>query len=175
MNELEFIRIDRNGTKIFHDWTCPRCGGAGRSDNWWQTGFTCYACGGTGKRNTPKEVKEYTSEYAAKLAARRSAKLPKYTEDELKAMRDEAKSNRWQDQGFNADGIGFLYLGDTFTHKNAIRIAGGKWDSWNRVWIAPKKLEDLQGVKVIEIHAQDVCNENDYLDYEKVEELKEGI
>ena len=88
MFELQYIRTDRNGTKIFHDWTCPRCGGAGRSDNWWQTGFTCYACGGTGKRNTPKEVKEYTPEYAAKLEARRIAKLakqPKPDEAELLA------------------------------------------------------------------------------------------
>ena len=24
-----YVRTDKNGTKIYHDWTCPRCGGAG--------------------------------------------------------------------------------------------------------------------------------------------------
>ena len=27
-----YIRTDKNGTKIYHDWTCPRCGGAGYAD-----------------------------------------------------------------------------------------------------------------------------------------------
>ena len=175
MSELQYIRTDRNGTKIFHDWTCPRCGGAGRSDNWWRTGYTCHECGGSGKRNAPKEVKEYTPEYAAKLEARRAAKQPKHSDAELKAMAEEAQRNRWKDQGLGANGNGYLYLGDTFPHKTAIRIAGGKWDSWNHVWVAPKMVEGLHGVRIIEIHAQDVCNENDYLDYEKIEELKNSI
>lgn len=30
---LEYIRTDRNGTKIYHDWNCSRCGGAGQAGN----------------------------------------------------------------------------------------------------------------------------------------------
>ena len=70
----QYIRTDRNGTKIYHDPNCPRCGGEGESDNWWRTGGTCYTCGGSGKRAKPLAVKVYTQEYADKLEARRAAK-----------------------------------------------------------------------------------------------------
>ena len=47
-NNMVYIRTDKNGTKIYHDYTCPRCGGAGGADQWIYTGWTCYECGGTG-------------------------------------------------------------------------------------------------------------------------------
>lgn len=174
MNELQYIRTDRNGTKIFHDWTCPRCGGAGRSDNWWRTGFTCHACGGTGKRNTLKVVKEYTPEYAAKLEAKRLAKLEvnKPDEAELIAAAEQARRTRWQDQGFSADGIGYIHSGDTYKHKDAIRRAGGRWCSYIKAWIAPKAINGLNGVKVSEIRAQDICNEYNSIDPEKVWDMQ---
>lgn len=138
MFELQYIRTDRNGTKIFHDWTCPRCGGAGRSEMWRMTGCTCYACEGSGKRRNPKVVKEYTPEYAAKLEARRIAKLPPQPDEaELKARAEEAKRNNWQEAGFTADGIAYIHAGDTYNHKLAIRRAGGRWCSYITAWIAP--------------------------------------
>ena len=177
MFELQYIRTDRNGTKIYHDWTCSRCGGAGRSDKWWKSGYTCYECGGTGKRRVPKEVKEYTPEYAAKLEARRIARLekqPKPDEADLKAAFEESKRTRWQEQGFTADGVGFIHAGDTYKHKDAIRRAGGKWCSYISAWIAPKQLE-LQGVRITEINAQDVCNEYNCIDPEKMWDLQDSI
>ena len=93
MNDLEYIRTDRNGTKYFNDWTCPRCGGAGQSDNWIATGKMCWACGGTGKRPQPRVVKVYTPEHQAKLDAQRAkrevkrlADNPPPTEAELKRL-----------------------------------------------------------------------------------------
>ena len=77
MKKLQYVRTDRNGTKIYYDWNCPRCGGAGGADMWAYTGYTCYECGGTGLRVKPLIVKEYTDEYAAKLEARRLAKWDK--------------------------------------------------------------------------------------------------
>lgn len=68
------FKIDRNGTKYYLDWTCPRCGGAGGGPQWAYTGWTCYECAGTGERKDPKVVKEYTPEYEAKLAERRAAR-----------------------------------------------------------------------------------------------------
>lgn len=175
MTELQYIRTDRNGTKIFHDWTCSRCGGAGRSDNWWRTGYTCHECGGTGKRNTPKVVKEYTPEHAAKLEARRAAKalanLP--SEAELQAMAAEAQRNAWKDEGISAEGIAYIHTGDTFKHKDAIRRAGGKWCSYIRAWVAPKKVPNLQGVQIIEVQATDICNEYNRIDPEKVWDMQE--
>lgn len=79
--ELQYIKTDRNGTKWYNDWTCPRCGGAGASDKWLFTGRICYECGGTGKRRTPKIVKSYTPEYEAKLAAKRAAREEKRAQE----------------------------------------------------------------------------------------------
>ena len=92
MRELQYVKTDRNGTKYFYDWNCPRCGGEGGAGQWLYTGFTCFRCGGTGKRETPKVVKEYTPEYWAKLEARREAKAAKYAEehaDEIAAEKAE--------------------------------------------------------------------------------------
>lgn len=50
-NNMVYIRTDKNGTKIYHDYTCPRCGGAGGADQWIYTGWTCYECGGTGSQS----------------------------------------------------------------------------------------------------------------------------
>lgn len=92
MERIKYIRTDKNGTKIFADWTCPRCGGAGESSMWLKTGKVCFRCGGSGLRERPVIIKEYTDEYAAKLEARRIARQKKYEEehaDEIAAQKAE--------------------------------------------------------------------------------------
>ena len=94
MEHMKYIRTDKNGTKIYEDWTCPRCGGEGWAGQWKYTGVTCFRCGGTGLRNRPKIVKEYTDEYWAKLNAQREAKAAKYAEEhaeEIAAAKAEAE------------------------------------------------------------------------------------
>ena len=54
----QFLRVDKNGTKYWADYTCPRCGGQGGSDAWAYTGWTCYECGGTGKADKARIIKE---------------------------------------------------------------------------------------------------------------------
>lgn len=132
-----YVRTDRNGTKIYHDINCPRCGGHGESDNWWQTGRTCFACGGSGERAKPLEVKVYTREYADKLNARREAKEAANapSEDELRARADEARRNQWQNNGFSRDGVSYIYQGDTHKFREAFRKAGAKWAY--RRWFSP--------------------------------------
>mgnify|MGYP003165815777 CR=1 FL=1 len=56
-NNMVYIRTDKNGTKIYHDYTCPRCGGAGGADQWIYTGWTCYECGGTGRVSILRSLK----------------------------------------------------------------------------------------------------------------------
>ena len=70
-NEV-LIKIDRNGTKYYADYTCKRCGGAGQRSEWYYTGLVCYECGGTGRAPSPSLRKEYTPEYAAALEERRA-------------------------------------------------------------------------------------------------------
>lgn len=157
--EAKLIKIDRNGTKYFHDWTCPRCGGAGRSDNWWRTGYTCHECGGTGKRRKPKLVKEYTPEYAAKLDARRAAKQAAVEIDEgdLRRRADEAKRNAYKRAGFAADGTSYVYQGDTYQHRAAFRKAGAQWAY--RRWFSPVPVDC--GIEPIVVNA-DGCYDSGY-------------
>lgn len=34
MAKIVYLRTDKNGTKYYANYTCPRCGGAGGSDKW---------------------------------------------------------------------------------------------------------------------------------------------
>ena len=72
--EKKPFKVDRNGTKYFYDWTCPRCGGQGGRSEWAYTGWTCFECGGDGQSKEPKIVKVYTPEWQARIDARRQAK-----------------------------------------------------------------------------------------------------
>lgn len=155
MFELEYVRTDRNGTKYFNDWNCPRCGGAGESDNWIFTGKTCHACGGTGKRAKPLVVKVYTDEYAAKLAARRKAReeaKPNPDAEEVHAACEESKARAASDEGINADGTGYAYTGKTYAIKDTIKEAGGVWS--HSMWIAPLRIETPANVSITPIKAE---------------------
>ena len=88
-DRIKYIRTDKNGTKIFEDWTCPRCGGEGWAGQWINTGKVCFRCYGSGKRNRPVIIKEYTDEYFAKLEARRQAKAAKYAEEHAEEIAAE--------------------------------------------------------------------------------------
>ena len=154
MEELQYIRTDRNGTKYYYDWNCPRCGGAGSSDKWSFTGRICYACGGTGKRAKPVIVKEYTDEYAATLAAKRKARedsKPKPDEEEVRAELERAKARSAKREGINADGTGYAYEGNTFPIRNDIKRLGGRWNFG--LWIAPTLMEVPEDVTVTKISA----------------------
>ena len=155
MKELQYIRTDRNGTKYYYDYTCPRCGGAGSSDNWLYTGRTCYACGGTGKRAKPVVVKEYTDEYASTLAAKRKARedsKPKPSEEEARAALEKAKARAASYSGINADGTGYAYEGNTFPIRNDLKRCGGRWVFG--LWLVPILVEVPEDVTVTEIKAR---------------------
>ena len=97
MRNLEFVRVDKNGTKIYLDWSCPRCGGRGGSEQWAMTGFTCYECGGSGRSEKARVYKEYTPEYAAKLEARAAARWERQHAEELareKALAERREAER---------------------------------------------------------------------------------
>ena len=144
-----YIKTDKNGTKIYHDWTCPRCGGAGQADKWIMTGKICYACGGSGKRARAKIVKEYTPEYWAKLNAKRIAKdqkriaeEKKYAEEhpeEIEAARRKVLESRYAENGCGKDGIGYILKGNTYPVKDQIKAAGGKWILG--CWICPVEIK----------------------------------
>ena len=54
---MKLIKTLPNGTKVYEDDVCPRCGGAGQADKWKHTGLICFECGGSGKRRQPKIIR----------------------------------------------------------------------------------------------------------------------
>lgn len=171
-----YVRTDRNGTKIYHDINCPRCMGHGELDKWQYTGRRCFECGGDGLRRNPREIKVYTREYADKLEARKAAKAAAEeaaraanapSEEELRQRAEEARSNAWQGEGFNRDGTGYLYTGDTYPIRLTIKANGGRWCAFLRGWIAPVDLGKIDGVTIEEVNAADLCNGAGYINPDK--------
>ena len=123
------VKVDRNGTEYWANYTCPRCGGAGGSDKWQFTGWTCYECGGTGKSARPHIYKKYTPEYEAKLNERRAKRAAKkLAEAEAKAGETRAK---WlANNQFDENGNTYIVVGDTYAVKDALKALGAKYDSF---------------------------------------------
>lgn len=180
--ELEYVRTDRNGTKIYLDKNCPHCAGYGSLEKWAHTGKTCYECGGTGLRPNPKIVKVYTTEHRAKLDAQKAARdakrlaeNPPPSEEELRAAANEAVLNVWQNQGFSRDGSGFVLSGNTYPNREAIYNGGGRWCRFLNAYIAPHPIDGLRGIKITPVTAESLCNRAGYIDIDKAIALADSL
>lgn len=117
----KLIRVDRNGTKYYVDYRCPKCGGTGYIVGYEHIdGARCWMCNATGYHET--KFKEYTPEYAQKLADRRLAKARKGA--------DERNAKFLARYGFNADGKTWVVCGDTYSIKDELKNAGAKFDGF---------------------------------------------
>lgn len=126
--KVSFVKVDKNGTLVFADYTCSRCGGRGGADAWTYTGYTCYKCGGSGRMSEPELLKFYTPEYQAKLDAR-NAKLREKRHAEALATVDKRRSEVLK--GFAKDDNGFYtfcVIGDTYSVKDKLKAMGCKFD-----------------------------------------------
>lgn len=113
----KLLRVDRNGTKYWAETKCPKCGGNGYIDAYaYNAGGVCFLCGGSGYHETT--WKEYTPEYAQKLADRRLAKA--------KAKAPERNAKWLKDNGFSEDGKAWIVVGNTFEIKDELKEAGAK-------------------------------------------------
>lgn len=130
---VHYVRTDKNGTEIYADYTCRKCGGVGGADQWTYTGWTCYSCGGTGKSDKPQLIKKYTPEYEAKLKAMREKRAEK-----AKAKRIEDLNSKLQEmlelRGFSGEGKIYAVTGDTYSLKDELREAGAKWKQRLNCW-----------------------------------------
>ena len=129
-----YIRTDKNGTKIYHDYTCTRCGGAGYSEAWRFTGMTCYKCGGTGKQPEPQVIKVYTPEYEAKLVEQRAKRHEKQRLQRVAELKEKLPE-MLMEKGFNAEGKVYAATGDTYSIKDELKEAGAHWKPRLNSWI----------------------------------------
>ena len=171
--ELKYIKTDKNGTKYYEDWNCPRCCGYGELEKWYYTGKVCFQCGGTGKRPHPKIVKIYTEEYQKILDERREKRNAKKQEEnppeskeEVTRKLEEMRKNNWLYEGFNKDGVGFLLTGETYKNKDLIKQSGGRWNRFFEGFVCPTPLQ-IKDVSVEEIKASEFCNESGFIDMDK--------
>ena len=112
------IRTDRNGTKYYEDDRCPKCGGTGFIHGYQHVeGGRCFLCGGSGIHY--HTWKEYTPEYAEKLANKRRAKA--------QAKSEEVNKQFLKKMGFNEDGKAWVVLGNTYEIKDELKEAGAKF------------------------------------------------
>lgn len=154
------VRVDKNGTKVFEDWRCSRCGGAGGADKWALTGWTCFECGGSGLRNKPVIFKEYTPEHQAKLdaqRAKRQALRQAKWEAEQREKAQELNAKFFSREGFDQDGNIWCILGDTYSIKDELKEAGCKFD-YSLGWHCDHELE---GYATIKLTASQICNKNE--------------
>ena len=180
--ELEYVRTDRNGTKIYHDNNCPHCSGYGSLEKWARTGKTCFECGGSGLRPRPKIVKIYTPEHRAKLDAQKAARdakrlveNPPPSEEKLLDAARESVLSIWENQGFNRDGSGFILSGNTYPNRDAIYKDGGRWCRFLKAYIAPRPIDGLRGIKIAPTSAEALCNAAGYVDIDKALKLSETL
>lgn len=112
------VKIDRNGTKYWVSNQCPRCGGRGYLYGYEHVeGGVCFKCGGTGFFS--HGWKEYTPEYAQKLADRRLAKAKKTA--------PERNAKFFKANGMSEDGHAWVVIGDTFDRKDTLKEQGARW------------------------------------------------
>lgn len=167
MSNAVYVRTDKNGTKIYHDYTCPRCGGKGGGDQWIFTGWTCYDCGGSGRSHTPQILKEYTPEYQAKLDAQRAKRAEKRRLERVA----EFKANLpkiLEDKGFNAGGKLYAAVGDTYSIKDQLREAGAKWKPDLNSWIFTEAPKDYVTVELTADECLDFFEDEGYVSWKQL-------
>lgn len=152
-----YDRTDKNGTKIYLDYTCPRCGGRGGADAWAYTGWTCYECGGSGKTMKPQIIKEYTPEYRAKLDAQAAKRLAKKM---AKAQEEKGeKQAEWkQSKGFSNDRIHVVSIKNSYELRSDIKAAGGRYNEFAGWYFSEPHAE----YKTVELTADECLVEDDW-------------
>lgn len=150
---MQYIKTDKNGTRVYHDYTCTRCCGTGGADKWKFTGWTCFKCGGSGKQPTPTVIKEYTPEYRKKLDER-NAKRAK-----AKAESNYALHNKrfFENNGLDEFGNGFVYY-EAYGIREILKEHKAKYNQSIQAWIAPVKLGDYQCSEITVTAFASACN-----------------
>ena len=121
-------------------------------------------------------IKFYTPEHEAELEAKRLARAEKYKAEhadeiaQAEAEKEEREAawlrreneNTCRELGCDADGIGYVLLGDTYPVKDEIKAQGGRWVS--RTWVCPTEYKGA-GIKAVRIDLNDLMNEYGRIDY----------
>lgn len=124
---VHFEKVDKNGTHVFVDCTCRRCGGDGIIPYFAHVDHgVCFECGGSGVGGN-EEIKVYTDAYGAKLKAQREARA-EAKRQKLIAESGEKNKEWLEREGFNAEGTTYLVLGNTYEIREELKANGAKFN-----------------------------------------------
>ena len=155
-----YNRTDRNGTRYFVDSTCPRCGGRGIIPCYGDIdGGICFECGGAGVAHRPQEIKVYTPEHEAKLAADREKRAQARHNAKLADFKAHM-ADRLKELGFGIeDGIAVCYrvTGNTYPIKDQLKELGCKFNPMIG-WYASRALEGYECQRML---ALELCHFNE--------------
>lgn len=155
MAQKILYKTDKNGTKYYHViGPCSKCGGRGIISCFIPiNGGECYDCGGSGIEEWNE--KEYTLEYEAKLEAQRQKREAKRMA-KLQAELPAKKATWLEKNGFNSEGITYLFLGNTYEIKDQLKELGAKFDRLLG-WHIDREIE---GYQFITVNVNDVTFES---------------
>lgn len=169
MSNEVYVGTDRNGTKIYHDYTCNKCGGKGGSDAWKFTGWTCYKCGGTGRMDKPEVTKIYTPEYQAKLDARRQQKELKRIET-LK-QNSTNFNQEFVEKHFSGNDSVYVIKGNTYNIKDKLKEEGCRFVG-GLGWYSPIKTDRQSWeINIEDLLTKNVYGEYEFKDYETLKDM----
>ena len=168
---VRFEKIDKNGTHVFRDCACSRCGGTGVIRHYSHVDHgVCFKCGGTGVGGN-EEIKVFTDEYGAKIRAQRAAR------EEAKRQKIIAESGEWnkkwkEREGFNENGKTYLVLGNTYDIKEELKENGAKFNRLLGWHMADPKNYDVVELDIEQVTFHLWNGRLDYLgDYTGIVEL----
>ncbi len=101
------------------------------------------------------DTKEYTPEYEAKLEAQRQKREAKRMA-KLQAELPAKKAAWLEKNGFNSEGITYLFLGNTYEIKDQTKALGAKFD-YLLGWHIDHEIE---GYQFITVNANDITSES---------------
>ena len=155
MAQKILYKTDKNGTKYYHNIDrCPRCGGTGIVEIYRPiNGGDCFQCWGSGIIQW--DDKEYTPEYEAKLEAQRQKREAKRIA-KLQAELPAKKAAWLEKNGFNSEGISYLFLGNTYEIKDQLKELGAKFD-YLLGWHIDHEVE---GYQFITVNVNDIAFES---------------
>lgn len=153
---FKYIKTDKNGTEIYHDYRCDRCNGKGSIDRFNHVdNGVCFKCLGSGIKQKPTVIKAYTEEYRATLDEKAKQKQIKNLIKNVEKINQSIERKL----GFIDTYVLYVYMGKTYQHRETLKNFGGVFHNLygtTPVWICKRDPGYLKDTYRIAISKDDI-------------------